>query len=357
MLERAYSKLYGRALPLRNDPKSSSCPAAFEDKYQSMASYSLPPPGTQATTDSRGFTDPLRWRQRPSPSQGSSNTGQSDASHAEMLPSVTQLLRSPYQPQPTSTGHSRSAGQSPRSPPRPSMQAQDNSRYQVSRSWTHESGPPTLPPSFIRHPSESTTSRLGQRQFERAESAQRPHTSQPLSDEYERVSEADSTQSFHPPQLPHAETTSVVQFTPSETGTVPAHVSPIPQVELSPKSQSQERSQPPGWRNAKEARLTPTQALTQSREPPSKLQPRVVRDAVVPGGGEVWVYADGSTCPKKIGEEEVIPQWGVTKAGKPRKRLAMACMTCREKKIKCEPESPKCAQCEKSGKECRYEIA
>ena len=84
---------------------------------------------------------------------------------------------------------------------------------------------------------------------------------------------------------------------------------------------------------------------------------RVVGDADVPGQGPSWVYEDGTTCKKVIDGEEVNAQWGVTKAGKPRKRLAVACTTCREKKIKCDPAEPKCVQCEKFGRECKFTTA
>ena len=88
-----------------------------------------------------------------------------------------------------------------------------------------------------------------------------------------------------------------------------------------------------------------------------KLQPRVHHEDILPGEGPVWVYEDGSTCPKTIDGEPVNAEWGVTKAGKPRKRLAIACTTCREKKIKCQPALPKCAQCDKFGRECHYATA
>ena len=88
-----------------------------------------------------------------------------------------------------------------------------------------------------------------------------------------------------------------------------------------------------------------------------KPQPRVVAERDVPGEGPSWVYEDGTTCKKIIDGEEVNAQWGITKAGKPRKRLAIACTTCREKKIKCDPAEPKCVQCEKFGRECRFMTA
>ncbi|KAL8910392.1 MAG: hypothetical protein Q9171_004301 [Xanthocarpia ochracea] len=82
--------------------------------------------------------------------------------------------------------------------------------------------------------------------------------------------------------------------------------------------------------------------------------PRVVGEQDVAGEGPCWIYEDGSICKKVIDGELVNAQWGVTKAGKPRKRLAIACTTCREKKIKCDPAEGKCLQCEKLGRECRF---
>ncbi|GME25949.1 hypothetical protein GTA08_BOTSDO01463 [Neofusicoccum parvum] len=70
---------------------------------------------------------------------------------------------------------------------------------------------------------------------------------------------------------------------------------------------------------------------------------RCIGQQEVPGEGLCYVYEDGSYCRTVIDGEPVNPSWGVTKAGKPRKRLAQACLTCREKKIKCEPGVPKCA--------------
>jgi hypothetical protein len=73
----------------------------------------------------------------------------------------------------------------------------------------------------------------------------------------------------------------------------------------------------------------------------------------VPGEGLCYIYEDGTFCRAVIDGEPVNPSWGITKAGKPRKRLAQACLTCREKKIKCEPGYPKCHQCAKSQRACR----
>jgi hypothetical protein len=80
---------------------------------------------------------------------------------------------------------------------------------------------------------------------------------------------------------------------------------------------------------------------------------RCVGQREVPGEGLCYIYEDGTYCRAIIDGEAVNPSWGITKAGKPRKRLAQACLTCREKKIKCEPGFPKCHQCAKSQRVCR----
>lgn len=83
----------------------------------------------------------------------------------------------------------------------------------------------------------------------------------------------------------------------------------------------------------------------------------VVDERYIDGEGLCYVYANGSCCPKIIDGTPVNANWGITKAGKPRKRLAQACLTCREKKIKCHPNLPKCDQCQKAGRVCRFENA
>lgn len=85
--------------------------------------------------------------------------------------------------------------------------------------------------------------------------------------------------------------------------------------------------------------------------------PRFVRAAEIPGEGLCYFYDDGSHCKTVIDGEAVNAHWGVTKAGKPRKRLAIACVTCREKKIKCDPDYPRCVQCEKFGRVCKFKNA
>ncbi|KAI9818257.1 MAG: hypothetical protein M1832_004473 [Thelocarpon impressellum] len=85
--------------------------------------------------------------------------------------------------------------------------------------------------------------------------------------------------------------------------------------------------------------------------------PRFIGEREVRGEGPCYFYDDGTHCKTFIDGEAVNAHWGVTKAGKPRKRLAVACLTCREKKIKCDPDFPKCVQCEKFGRVCKFKNA
>lgn len=73
----------------------------------------------------------------------------------------------------------------------------------------------------------------------------------------------------------------------------------------------------------------------------------------LPGEGTFHLYDGGYRIPTHVDGETVNPAWGLTKANKPRKRLAMACLDCREKKIKCEPGASSCLQCEKAKRPCR----
>lgn len=75
------------------------------------------------------------------------------------------------------------------------------------------------------------------------------------------------------------------------------------------------------------------------------------------GEGIYHVYEGGYRIPTHVDGEQVNPQWGLTKANKPRKRLALACLDCREKKIKCEPGADSCLQCEKAKRPCRRTVS
>ncbi|KAI9712369.1 MAG: hypothetical protein M1820_001582 [Bogoriella megaspora] len=105
---------------------------------------------------------------------------------------------------------------------------------------------------------------------------------------------------------------------------------------------------PPATINSDFAPPPGPRSVYDSRPPPQCIGKREVE-----GEGICWIFDDGTYYKTEVDGEPVNPQWGITKAGKARKRLAQACLTCREKKIKCEPGFPKCSQCEKTGKICK----
>ncbi|KAI5293730.1 hypothetical protein KEM52_005278 [Ascosphaera acerosa] len=98
------------------------------------------------------------------------------------------------------------------------------------------------------------------------------------------------------------------------------------------------------------------EAAEQDSSPEARVT-RLIGEKHIDGEGVCYVYSDGTHCPKYIKGEPVNAKWGITKAGRPRKRLAQACIACRHRKIKCTPASPKCEQCKRSGKTCRFENA
>jgi hypothetical protein len=77
----------------------------------------------------------------------------------------------------------------------------------------------------------------------------------------------------------------------------------------------------------------------------------------IPGGAPSSTHVEQSSRPKPATGMVVESPWGFTKAGKARKRLEQACVSCRKKKTKCEPmsSSSKCSPCEKNGSECHFD--
>ncbi|RKF63441.1 putative zinc finger transcription factor 1 [Erysiphe neolycopersici] len=72
------------------------------------------------------------------------------------------------------------------------------------------------------------------------------------------------------------------------------------------------------------------------------------------------VALDGNHTEVKIKEnkQDPIPAWSElkTKAGKERKRLPLACVACRRKKIRCSGEKPACKHCLRSKVPCVYKV-
>jgi len=69
--------------------------------------------------------------------------------------------------------------------------------------------------------------------------------------------------------------------------------------------------------------------------------------------------ADGTDLGKQKEGKNETPAWTElkTKAGKERKRLPLACIACRRKKIRCSGEKPACKHCLRSRIPCVYKVA
>lgn len=69
--------------------------------------------------------------------------------------------------------------------------------------------------------------------------------------------------------------------------------------------------------------------------------------------------ADGTDLGKQKEDKNEVPAWTElkTKAGKERKRLPLACIACRRKKIRCSGEKPACKHCLRSRIPCVYKVA
>lgn len=74
-------------------------------------------------------------------------------------------------------------------------------------------------------------------------------------------------------------------------------------------------------------------------------------------GGNVHSTMDGNNKGEEV-EQDQTPTWSElkTKAGKERKRLPLACIACRRKKIKCSGEKPACKHCLKARIPCVYKV-
>ena len=69
-------------------------------------------------------------------------------------------------------------------------------------------------------------------------------------------------------------------------------------------------------------------------------------------------YNENNDSATKEGEGGLAPPWSElkTKAGKERKRLPLACIACRRKKIRCSGEKPACKHCLRSRIPCVYKV-
>lgn len=364
---------FGRVLPVPDDHEVPEHVLGPMDETRSttMAIYSLPRPALEFGSDSRGFTDPLRYSSQRSALPSTMQHDRNDPSEErprtivyDSLPNVNQLLlpatqsgvlQSPHLPHhsteqrlPLSAGQIQPTELSPSDAekihqsnrqslhPPPVFQTAQESAARGSgytASLTPQLPlPPSLPQTYVPHSSSNQT----------------PYSSY--------VGPAHQAP-YIPYTLPQtiASTGYQSQLPPQQKPTATSITVPHQTFHLNPPVQHS--GDAPGFSNVAIKPEGSPEQFGKSTVNPVKLTPRVVREDVLPGEGPVWVYEDGSTCPKVIDGEPVNAEWGITKAGKPRKRLAIACTNCREKKIKCQPALPKCAQCGKLGRECHYATA
>ena len=326
-----------------------------ETRSSTMGTYNLPRPALDFGSDNRGFTDPLRYSsQRSAPPTKRHDQNDPSGEHPraidhESLPGVDQLLTpathssippSPYPPyQSPKQRSSLSAGQ---------PEAAQLSRMDASQTYcgNHQSFKPPPVPQFSHQFASERDS------YTRSFPA--PLAPPPLPQTY-----VPSTSPIPPPYSAYPGQAHQVPYLPQgpPQATAPMGHALQQQQASHQASAVQHYVDAPSTSNVSANLAGSSERSEKSVDNPLKLQPRVVREDVLPGEGPVWVYDDGSTCPKVIDGEPVNAEWGVTKAGKPRKRLALACTTCREKKIKCQPAFPKCALCDKFGRECHYATA
>ena len=356
MSPRTYIGPFGRILPLPegSEPEQAQSSLAEDDR----AGLQLPRPALNFGSDTTlGFSDPTRYNtsshSRRTQDARISYGDQPTLSTRESLPSVTQLLTPGSQPSiPTSPYSSQ---QSPASSHRQSSLA--SSRHDSVPEQVSE--PSYRPQAVYQNPQSSNLALQTQAlpllgtHVPSEQLQQSPQTyinSQPVvSSNYNSYGAIFSQVPYEPQVLfgqpPHPSPLSLPRLATYQ------HQQGLP---TNPHAQYYPDN--PGTVGF--APSTTTSNARNQRASPSVVQPapRVISEDVTTDG-PVWVYEDGTTCPKVIDGEQVNAEWGVTKAGKPRKRLAIACTSCREKKIKCDPAEPKCVQCEKNGRVCKFATA
>ena len=346
-MSRTYIGPFGRILPILDGKEPEQQLLPVDETRTNMTSFQLPPPerlqfGSDTTP---GFTEPMRYNtisqsMRAQDSTNASYVMQNRPTNHEQLPAISQLLppksHSRVQQVPDSSQHSPN----PR-PPRPALL-------------------PDQQGSFSNHPAGISPPASYQNDYLSPQHLPVQH--QPsLPTVNQSRNEKLAAQKLHPPYAP---------LQSSNTPPSAIYPGPTSQTLYSPAPQQLNVLNTAGTRhigpsvNVQPQQMTPLNASAQyypelptgysMMSDPASLErneegygntvkplPRLVGERVVPGEGPSWVYEDGTTCRKVIDGERVNAQWGVTKAGKPRKRLAIACSTCREKKIKCDPAEPK----------------
>ena len=343
-MSRTYIGPFGRILPVLPDteplpPEQTHAP--IEGTPTKMTAYQLPPPaGLQFGSDPfPGFTEPHRYDtiSHPRASYEQSKPEYQEpprSAHREQLPSVSQLLtpgsHSSISSSPYSSHHSPEPPES-RPGQAPGYRASDqDGATQASAGFPPQALYPVMPRNQY----------YGEHDCSGRQDYQVPlHQPQPQ-----------PMMMNHPPPNSSPYVAYPNERRQNTYSQQPRPIAPLTASAQYYQAQMGVYDQPMGSATSSGLGMRPEGNVV-------KPLPRLVGEQVVPGEGPCWVYEDGSICKKVIDGEEVNAQWGVTKAGKPRKRLAIACTTCREKKIKCDPAEPKCVQCEKFGRVCRFTTA
>ena len=356
MSPRTYIGPFGRILPLPEGSEPEQAPSLHADDERT--GLQLPRPALNFGSDTTlGFSDPTRYNtsshSRRTQDPRFSHADQSTLPSRESLPHVKQLLTPGSQP---------SIPTSPYSSQQSSVSSHRKSSVASSRHGSNPeqvSEPSYRPQGIYQHPQGSNLGLQSQ--------------PLPLVDTYLPPGQLQqSPQAFMTAQSvvstnydPYGAIAQQAPYEPQSSFAQRPHPSAL---SISQRSAYQRESGPPmnppaqyypdAPGNYGFAPPTAASSVQNQRTSPSVVQPapRVVSEDVT-AEGPVWVYEDGTTCPKVIDGEQVNAEWGVTKAGKPRKRLAIACTSCREKKIKCDPAEPKCVQCEKNGRFCKFATA
>lgn len=330
---------FGRILPLPEDSSTSQESQDISTPSKRLTNYQLPLPRKATSWDFVPDESPAPLGQMESPV---SATGRLPTHHnsnryqaQDQLPSVSELL-TPVSYSDVSNSHHTFGGRG-NSPP--------NSSGTHGHTIGKARGGLIQPGSY---PSHDTAAR-----------PRRPSTLDPVDISY--------GQGQYPPYSNH-QLPPISQVGLDAVGLRPHRFAEYARNTAEAPLAHHHHSQPPYARDLPNAEASPAsdpsslsgEISFRSGSPTGPDQPQlahVVDERFIEGEGICYVYSDGSHCPKLIDGEPVNANWGITKAGKPRKRLAQACITCRDKKIKCVPNIPKCDQCQKSGRECKFENA
>ena len=334
---RTYIGPFGRILPVPDgfEPEREILPC--DETRTNMTTYSLPPPDRlQFGSDtSPGFTDPTRYNTishaaRTNEPVNATYRDIARQAHHDHLPSLRHMLT----PAPQSSTISLPSPKSPR---------QDESRPSFSSNHPSAIVEQNIQPtryspyqaSFIQSQL-PVQAQQSENLHPQRDSYHHSTTLQPLPPSYAPPTQASLPQPY-PPQQQNMAAPSA--FQPQQM--IPADLPHPPQI-LPVNFASQFYPDHRGSYDPAMSAITGIEPSEATATNQIKPLPRVIGEGDVPGEGPSWFYEDGTTCKKIIDGEAVNAQWGVTKAGKPRKRLAIACTTCREKKIKCDPAEPKC---------------